>query len=495
MISRKICSRLVEWRPVGLGCQTMTSPPLDQTGTQTRPTLRRWLRRIDEATRIVDPATDSAFATRWAELPDRAKTDAQIIGRASIGCEGTHGVFPKCDFACKPCYHSTDANKVRVDGPHTLREVRAQMAFLRSARGPAAYAQLIGGEVSLLDADDHAAALDAMRAEGRIPMSFSHGDFDDDYLHRVVLHPDGTPRHRSISWALHIDSTMKGRTGVAKPTSERELDGVRADAIARFDHLNADHGIRSYVAHNMTVTPSNLGEVAETVRRCGRLGFKMFSFQPAAYVGNESRWEEGFREVTDDAVWDEISAGAGRPLPFRVLQFGDLRCNRVAWGAFVGDRYVPILEDDDPLDAQARDVFFTTFRGNRMNVPGWLRATKFLRAIVSNPRVVPATVSWARRFLHRAGGLRSLRHGIVPVTFVMHSFIDARDVAPAWYLLKHGEISDEPQIRAAQERLQACVYTMGHPETGELVPACVQHSVLDPHENRQLVELLPMRPR
>ena len=33
------------------------------------------------------------------------------------------------------------------------------MAFLQRVRGPAAYAQLIGGEVSLLAAEDHAAAL------------------------------------------------------------------------------------------------------------------------------------------------------------------------------------------------------------------------------------------------------------------------------------------------------------------------------------------------
>ena len=77
-----------------------------------------------------------------------------------------------------------------------------------------------------------------------------------------------------------------------------------------------------------------------------------------------------------------------------------------------------------------------------------------------------------------------------PVTFVMHSFMDARDVAPAWALLQRGTMSDEPRIRATQERLQACTYHMAHPESDELVPACVQHSVLDPLENRDLVTLL-----
>lgn len=33
---------------------------------------------------------------------------------------------------------------------------------------------------------------------------------------------------------------------------------------------------------------------------------------------------------------------------------------------------------------------------------------------------------------------------------------------------------------------------MAHPETGELIPACVQHSVLDPEENKTLRTLLPV---
>ncbi|MBA2517881.1 MAG: radical SAM domain-containing protein, partial [Solirubrobacterales bacterium] len=78
------------------------------------------------------------------------------------------------------------------------------------------------------------------------------------------------------------------------------------------------------------------------------------------------------------------------------------------------------------------------------------------------------------------------------VTFVMHSFMDARQVRPAWEGLQRGELSDDPAIRATQERLQACSYAMAHPESDTLVPACAQHSVLDPLENLQLQELLPM---
>ena len=73
------------------------------------------------------------------------------------------------------------------------------MAFLHEQRGPAAFAQLIGGEVSLLSAQDHALALEAMHAHGRRPMSMTHGDFDEQYLRDVVL----PQRERIVRQGIH----------------------------------------------------------------------------------------------------------------------------------------------------------------------------------------------------------------------------------------------------------------------------------------------------
>jgi hypothetical protein len=416
-----------------------------------------------------------------------------MLGRRSLGCEGTHGVFPRCNFSCTPCYHSADANRVRTDGLHTVAAVREQMQFLQAVRGPAAFAQLIGGEVSLLAPADHAAALGEMWAAGRIPMSFSHGDFGYEYLRDVAVGDDGRPRFRSMSWAVHIDTTMAGRTGAKKPRTEHALHPFRAEVVARFARLRREHGVRSYVAHNMTVTPGNVGEVADVVRACVAASYRMLSFQPAAYVGNARRWADGYRSITDDDVWRAVERGAGRSLPYRVMQFGDLRCNRVCWGAYVGDRFVPVFEDDDPDDARVRDAWYSVLRGVWMHLPPGIAALRVLRALARHPRAALLGLRWLRRFVRRAGGVARLRHGVRPVTFVMHSFIDAADVAPAWELLRRGERSTDRRIAAAQERLEACAYTMGHPESGELVPACVQHSVLDPIENRALVELLPLR--
>jgi hypothetical protein len=438
---------------------------------------------------------EAAVARRWAALPEHVKTPAQLVGRRATGCEGTHGVFPQCDLTCKPCYHSKDANRVAIDGPHTIREVERQMAFLESERGPSAYAQLIGGEVTLLDPDDHAAALETMRRHGRIPMSFTHGDVDSEYLERLAVGPSGSRRFELLSFAAHFDTTMHGRRGVEKPTSERELNPARQRFVDMFDRLRRVHHVRSYLAHNMTVTPANLDQVADVVRDCWFMGFRMFSFQPAAFVGNEHRWTGDYRAMTDDDVWAEVERGVGVRLPYKAIQFGDLRCNRVVWGIWVGERFVPVLDDECAADLRARDVFFSAFRGNFAFVRRPVMAARVLRTVARHPRVVPVALAWLGRFVRRAGGLRKFREPMRPMTFVMHSFMDAADVGPAWAALQLGETLTDERLRATQERLAACVYSMAHPETGQLVPACVQHGLLDPDENLQLVELLPRSPR
>jgi hypothetical protein len=273
------------------------------------------LRRFERDTRPVDPELEAALARRWDELPEHAKVPAQALGRRTAGCEGTHGVFPRCNLACTPCYHSRDANRVRVDGQHTVAEIDRQMALLRRLRGPGQNAQLIGGEVTLLSPSDHADALLTMRRHGRKPMSMSHGDFDYDYLHALVVGPDGEPRFRSVSFAGHFDSMMLGRRGIKRALSEAELHPYRQRFCEMFARLERETGVTSYLAHNMTVTPGNVGQIRELIESCHDMGFRMFSFQPAAFVGNPSRWKHSYRELSQDEVWSEIEAGAGARLP------------------------------------------------------------------------------------------------------------------------------------------------------------------------------------
>lgn len=455
------------------------------------------LRGLERLTRPKDPELETLLRARWDALPAAVRVPGQALGRRTMGCEGTHGVFPRCDLACTPCYHSRDANRVRVDGEHTAREVDRQMALLRRLRGPGQNAQLIGGEVTLLSASDHAAALLVMRRHGRKPMSMSHGDFNYDYLHRLAIAPDGTPRFKSLSFAGHFDSMMLGRRGLRRPPDEASLHPFRARFCAMFERLERETGVRSYLAHNMTVTPGNVAEVADVVRSCRDMGFRMFSFQPAAFIGNSARWRDSYRSLTPDLVWDEISRGAGARLPWPVFQFGDARCNRTAYGALVGaeSRWVPFLDDRVDADMRVRESFFQTFGGMDFDVAPLLLGARVARAFAAEPAGLLRFGGWAGRFARRAGGVRELFFGGRPpraLTFVMHNFMDAAVVRPAWELMQRGEVSGDPALREAQERLSACSYSMAHPESGTLVPACAQHSVLDPDENRALATLLPI---
>ena len=84
--------------------------------------------------------------------------------------------------------------------------------------------------------------------------------------------------------------------------------------FAVFADLQRDHHARSYLAHTMTVTPSNLSEVAETVRAVLRIRFDMMSFQPAAYIGGEAFGravlgpsEQPHSEGHEFAPWKHVS--------------------------------------------------------------------------------------------------------------------------------------------------------------------------------------------
>jgi len=457
--------------------------------------IPRWLRRLEVSTRPVHPDTKAALDRRWAELPAGARTPAQTLGRHAVGCEGTHGVFPKCNLACTPCYHSRDANRVAISGEHTRSEVSEQMALLHQIRGPRAHAQLIGGEVSLLPPEDHAATLQIMREHGREPMSMTHGDFDDDYLQALALGPDGTPRLPRLSFAGHFDMLMFGRRGIERPPDEVSLNPYRQRFADMFARLEKDHGVRNFLAHNMTVTPRNIDQIAAVIRECHDYGFGMFSFQPAAFVGDDRRWHDGYRDISADAAWAQIEAGAGTRLPFRVFQHGDERCNRTAYGFYVGDRWYPILDDENPVDLHVRDVFYRYLGGvNFSGTPIPLLLGKLARVITRHPSVAVVFAGWTARTVRTVGLRRLLTRRVRPVSFVMHSFMDADAVAPAWAALQRGEELTDPRLRATQERLQACSYAMAHPETGELVPACVQHGVLDQQENLALRKLLPLAP-
>ena len=269
------------------------------------------------------------------------------------------------------------------------------MGYLRSVRGTGQHAQLIGGEVTLLNPDEHAAALAAMEAHGRKPMSMTHGDFDYDYLKRLAVGPDGRRRFDLLRFAGHFDSLMLGRRDLPRPRTEGELDPYRRRFVDRFEQLRREHGVRYDLAHNMTVTPRNLDQVADVVRAGLGMGFGMMSVQPAAYVGNPKRWREDFHAVSIDSVWREIERGAGTRLPWRHLQMGDQRCNRSAYGVLADGHWTPLLDDRDQRDVRARDAFLDAFGGMDFDRPRATLAIAVARVIARHPGTVPIVLAWS----------------------------------------------------------------------------------------------------
>ena len=452
------------------------------------------LRSFEQRTRPEPPELKAALERRWQEIPEAIRTPNQFLGRRVTGCEGTHGVFPRCNPACTPCYHSKDSNRVRIDAEHTVREVDSQMQLANEIRGPGQAAQLIGGEVTLLGPEAHARSLQTMINRGRKPMSMTHGDFDYEYLKKLALDPStGKPRFSHLSFAGHFDMTMHGRKGIRKVKKESDLNPYRKSFCQMFERLKREHGITSFLAHNMTATPGNIDQIPGVIKACRSSGFRLFSFQPAAFVGSEAGWKEKYGGLKDARLWERIEQGAGGLLHPGAIQWGDPRCNRTAYGGYSGERYWTLFDEEDHRDMRMRDLFLSSVGGIDFTVSRRLLAAKLLRGALREPRAFAAAVPFLLRLSNRMGGLlRILRHRPVAVTFVMHSFMDAAVVRPAWEAMGRGQVSEDSEIRAAQERLQGCMYGMAHPEEGRLVPACVQHSVLDPQENVALARLLPL---
>ena len=199
------------------------------------------------------------------------------------------------------------------------------------------------------------------------------------------------------------------------------------------------------------------------------------------------------RPYMSESKWAEIERGVGTTLDYRLFEHGDVRCNRVAYGFWAGDRWYPLLDGADPRDLAVRDAFLRYFGPvNFTGTPIPLLAARVALIMARHLRITLLAAGWAARTMWRVGLGRLLAHGVRPVTYVMHQFMDAAEVKPAWELMQRGQTSDDPRIRATQERLASCHYAMAHPEDGTLVPACVQHGVLDPAENRQLRVLLPL---
>jgi hypothetical protein len=315
-------------------------------------------------------------------------------------------------------------------------------------------------------------------------------------------------RFDRLDFAVHLDMYMVGRRnkdgdGVHLPTCEADLAPFRRQFVDMFHRLRREHGVDFYLAHNMTIQPGNVGQIAGVVRDVYDLGYRMMSFQPAALQGDPRRWKADYSRVAQndgEDVWREVERGAGTTLPYKIFHMGDTRCNRTCMCAIVGDRIVPLFRDDCDADARLRDAVIVKHFGNVVLRPLDLKL-KLVRFAVMRFWLLPQIALWAVRFAQRAGGFGNvLRRGVKLITFVMHRFMDAENVQQAWEMMEIGVTADDEragdageQVKETIERLSACSYGMAQVGEGRIVPACVQHSVYDAAENIELMKELPLK--
>ena len=419
------------------------------------------------------------LAKNWRGLPVALQTSHQMLGRQGNGCGATIGAMPRCDFACRGCYLGEEANKVPAQ---SVEEIKAQMRALRPVLGPAGNLQLTDGEVTLRPAEEVIELLQYARSIDLIPMLMTHGDSfrrRPGLLERLVS--EGGLREVSI----HVDTTQRGRVGPLRhATTEAALNPLRAEFAEMLRVARRVTGLNVRAATTMTITPENIGGVADVVRWlvANPDAFFMISFQPIAQVG---RTERGLGDSVDvEHLWREIARGAyGDDSPTYVERLlagqkwlGHSACNRFvhaivaqrhesATGARGPSTFHPIRQHGDATDERAVDGFLARFGGVSFRRDTRNEAiARFVGMAVRAPlfmlrNVVPFLWHWARRIEPSAplGAVRAYlagrltTHGLV---LVSHHFMSRAQI----------------ETPLGQERLQHCVFHV--PVNGALISMC-----------------------
>ena len=200
----------------------------------------------------------------------------------------------------------------------------------------------------------------------------------------------------------------------------------------------------------MTVTPANLDQVPHVVRSAAAAGFAMLSFQPAAFLGDDRRWHEDYR-AHDRRRGVVADRGRGRGAA------GLRTCSRTATSAATGPP-----TGCSSVTGGSRCSTSTTRATRPCATPSSASSGRSASPARPARSAPPASRGWSPRTpascRSRSGGRTgscaapaaravaraAVRGRVRPLTFVMHQFMDAADVAPAWEATQRGEWSARP---------------------------------------------------
>jgi len=406
---------------------------------------------------------------KWDQLSDVLQTPRQLFGRHQEGCGATIGTMPRCDFACRGCYLSANANRIPAC---SLDEVKRQIRLLRTFLGPKGNLQLTDGEVTLRDTKEVIEIIQYAYEVGLTPMLMTHGDTfrqEKTLLPRLVI--EGGLRELS----LHIDTTQRGRLGYKHAASESELHPLREEFAEHIRAIRNQTGISLRTASTVTVTRDNLKEVGSIFHTLLQHAdvYHLVSFLPAAQVGRSLKGFGGGVRMED--IWQELSQVTDLEAAKHQWVQGHPSCNTMVTGVSIHQtevpvRFHPIASQGDPEDSTFPQRFLNRFGGIdfRDDAPGESRM-RLLGLVLRAPRLMLWDGGrWLKRQIghlypqQKGSALRQWIKGTIqtrPFSIVVHQFMSREEV----------------ESPLGQERLAHCTFKV--PDGDRLISMCEMNTL------------------
>lgn len=402
------------------------------------------------------------YLSRVGELPEHLDVDEQVAGYGAVACGATHSIIERCNFACTSCYLTDIANETR---PLPFEEIAQQLDELRAYLGYYGKVQITSGEVTLLKPEEHGRIVQYARKIGLDPMVMTNGQRllqIPDYLTRLVRD------YGLQKISFHVDTTQKGRPGMAMGLSEVDVHPIRNRFVDLVRATRKETRLAQHAAQTVTVTQDNVTGVAEVTRWAIRNAdaFRILSFLPVAGVGRTL--DQGAVDLSMASLWERICEGAGKRLNRRAMLYGHPECNTTVPVVVVRSGDYTHLEEavreNSSWDRRMFRILVREFSHYGDQGRGLLyNLARFSIPALQRPWRIPELVSFTvwRSILAIEPVLHLLKSlfvrdpiSISPLLIVIHKFMNA----------------DELNTSVGQERLDACTFKL--PVNGEMVSMC-----------------------
>ncbi|MGI9287045.1 MAG: radical SAM protein [Pseudomonadales bacterium] len=345
-------------------------------------------------------------------------TPNQVLGRIqTIGCVAVE-ITQRCNLDCTLCYLSEHSQSVR-DMP--ISEVLKRLDAIVTHYGVGTHVQITGGDPTLRKHTELIEIVRYARDIGLYPAMFTNGIAASrpllEKLAAVGL----------CDLALHVDTTQR-RSGY---DSEMALNEIRKE------YLDRARGLGLMVIFNTTVHKDNFAEIPQLVRffRDNADVIGLASFQLQADTG---RGEWGSRDavINQHTVRGQLEDGAGKPLPWGVVQVGHRDCHSYMPTVIVNGNVYPVVDNVEFLAGLLED--FKSISVDRHS-PLYKIVISYAWAALKQPAWWPKLIGYALSQLRHMWKDLLRGHGrIRKLSFFVQNFMDAENLE--------------------QERLHACSF-------------------------------------